>query len=403
MNTFWKTLGAAPHRMLFLPGTLQGLFVIAWWLLEMESGLGALALPPTALLPGAAHSWLMLYGLFPFFIFGFAFTALPSWLDGPKIRPGAYSGAAALLSVGALLFYAGIYLPDLAAPAVLLHATGMVVALAGLLNSLMGSAAADKRHAWAIWLAISVGLVGELCFLAWLHTGMPRLLAFTQALAVWGCLTPIFLTVCHRMIPWFTGRIVPNYVSVRPYSLLWIMLAASLGHAVLEASGQAAYTWLADLPLAAIALYFTRHWGLRRSFKVRLLAMLHIAFVWAAAAFALAAAGSLGLFLGWTWSGGFAPLHALGIGFFGAMLIAMASRVSLGHSGNKLEADKLTWWLFWLIQAAAAVRLLPDLLPGIVPYRLASVAAAIWLLGFGAWAWRYAPLYWRPRADGQPG
>lgn len=400
---FCKTLCAAPHRMLFLAGALQGLLTIAWWLLEMESGLGALALPPTALLPGAAHSWLMLYGLFPFFIFGFAFTAVPNWLDGPKIRPGAYIGTSVLLSVGSLLFYAGIYLPGLAAPAALLHATGTVVALAGLLHSLAGSAAADKRHAWAIWLAILTGLISELCFLAWLHTDTPRLLAFAQSLAVWGCLTPIFLTVCHRMIPWFTSRVLPDYVLVRPYPLLWAMLAASLGHAVLEANGQAAYTWLTDLPLAAIALYFTRHWGLRRSFKVRLLAMLHIAFVWATLAFALAAAGSLGLMLGWPWSGGFAPLHALGIGFFGAMLIAMASRVSLGHSGNKLEADDLTWRLFWLIQAAAAVRLLPDLLPGIVPYRLASVAAVAWLAGFGAWAWRYAPLYWRPRVDGQPG
>ncbi|NWG86285.1 MAG: NnrS family protein, partial [Hydrogenophilaceae bacterium] len=96
-------------------------------------------------------------------------------------------------------------------------------------------------------------------------------------------------------------------------------------------------------------------------------------------------------------------LHALGIGFFGSMLIGMASRVSLGHSGQALEADALTWWLFWLVQLAALVRLLPDLLPGIAPYRIASVAAAIWLVAFGGWAWRYAPYYWRPRADGKPG
>ncbi|MBI5938196.1 MAG: NnrS family protein [Betaproteobacteria bacterium] len=400
---FWKTLGAAPHRALFLLGALQALFAATWWLLELESGLGTLALPPSALLPGAAHGWLMLHGLFPFFIFGFAFTAVPNWLDGPKVKPGAYIGSALLLSAGALLFYAGIYWPGLAAPAVLLHAAGLVVGLAGLLPGLIGSSAADKRHAWAIWLALLAGLAGELCFLGWLHAGTPRLFTFGSALAVWGCLTPIFLTVCHRMIPWFTSRVLADYEMVRPYPLLWLMLIASLGHGLLEASGQAAYTWLADLPLAAVALYFTARWGILHSFKVRLLAMLHIAFVWAALAFALSAAGSLGLLLGWPWSGGYAPLHALGIGFFGAMLIAMASRVSLGHSGHKLEADGLTWLLFWLLQLAALVRLLPDLLPGIAPYRLASLAAAIWLAAFGGWAWRYAPLYWRPRADGKPG
>jgi len=400
---FWKTLCAAPHRTLFLPGALQGLCVMAWWLLELESGLGTLALPPSALLPGAAHAWLMLYGFFPFFVFGFAFTAVPSWLDGPKIRPSHAIGTALLLSAGTLLFYPAIYRPAFAAPAVLLHAAGLVVGLAGLLHSLAGSTAADKRHAWAIWLALLTGLIGELCFLAWLHTGTPRFLSFALSLALWGCLTPVFLTVCHRMVPWFTSRVLSDYVMVRPYPLLWSMLIASLSHAVLEASGQAAYTWLADLPLAAAALYFSTHWGLVRSFKVRLLAMLHIAFAWATLAFGLAAAGSLGLLLRWPWSAGLAPLHTLGIGFFGSMLIAMASRVSLGHSGNKLAADGLTWLLFWLVQIAAGVRLLPDLLPGIAPYRLASLAAVLWLAAFGGWAWRYAPLYWRPRADGKPG
>lgn len=399
----WKTIGAAPHRVLFLLGALQSLFTIGWWLIELESSLGSLALPPSAMLPGAAHGWLMLYGFFPFFVFGFAFTAVPNWLDAPKISPAAYLGTALLLGAGSLLFYVGIYRPEHSATALILHAAGLVAGLAALLQCLIGSNAADKRHAWAIWLALLLGLAGELCFLAWLHTGTPRLLAFALSLAVWGCLTPLFLAVCHRMIPWFSSRVLNNYVMVRPYALLWSMLLASISHGLLEAGGLAAYTWLADLPLVAIALYFTRSWGITRSFHIRLLAMLHIAFAWATLAFGLAAAGSLGLMLNWPWSGGLAPLHALGIGFFCAMLVGMASRVSLGHSGNKLEADRLTWLLFWLVQLAAAVRLLPDLLPGIAPYRLASLAGAIWLLAFGGWAWRYAPLYWRPRADGKPG
>jgi uncharacterized protein involved in response to NO len=84
------------------------------------------------------------------------------------------------------------------------------------------------------------------------------------------------------------------------------------------------------------------------------------------------------------------------------MLIGMASRVSLGHSGRSLQADGLTWALFWLIQGVALLRMLPDLVPGLPP-SLITLAGALWLLAFGLWTGKYAPMYWRPRADGKPG
>jgi uncharacterized protein involved in response to NO len=196
---------------------------------------------------------------------------------------------------------------------------------------------------------------------------------------------------------------VTNYVLIRPYALLWAMLAACLAHAGLELAGLDAWTWLADLPLATMAFWFSSRWGLARGMQARLLAMLHIAFVWAGLAFALHAVGSLALWLDLGWHPGMAPLHALGIGFFASMLIGMASRVSLGHSGRKLEADHLTWWLFWLVQCVALLRMLPDLVPAVFAYRWVSVAALAWLLAFATWAVKYAPLYWRPRSDGKPG
>jgi uncharacterized protein involved in response to NO len=73
----------------------------------------------------------------------------------------------------------------------------------------------------------------------------------------------------------------------------------------------------------------------------------HFAFAWLAVALALAALADVaaaarrtpGLI-------GRAPLHALGLGFFGGMLMAMVTRVTLGHSGRPLVLDALTWRLF---------------------------------------------------------
>ena len=399
MPRIWTVYTAAPHRVLFLPGAVQGVIAIAWWLLDLESRLAggaglALAGLPSPLL----HGWLMVFGFFPFFVFGFLFTAAPNWVSGPGVARPAYIASMLGLSLGVLLLYLGQ-----SSPGLLLHLLGWSVALQALLTTLRGGNDPDKRHAWATWAALALGAAAEALMLAgllldhweWLQPGLE--------LGIWGCLVPLFLSVCHRMIPFFTSRVLGNYVMIRPYGLLWAMWAACLLHVALFVTEWGSLTWLVDLPLAALAFWFSSRWGFMRGFQVRLLAMLHVAFLWAGIAFTLFGLDSLAGFIGLAWSAGNAPLHALGIGFFGAMLIGMASRVSLGHSGRALQADAATWRLFWLMQGVALLRMLPDLSAGALPDRLASLAGLAWLIVFGAWAWKYAPMTWRPRVDGKAG
>jgi uncharacterized protein involved in response to NO len=400
MPAFWSTLTAAPHRATFLPGAVMAVAALLWWLLDLADRYsGGAGLAPAIWAGPVMHAWLMVFGLFPFFIFGFLFTALPNWLSGPGISRPAYTATAGLMALGAAL----VFVAPL--PALALHLAGWLTGLAALLGTLIRARPQDKRHGWITWGGLALGALGNLLMLVWLAGGSPDLLAWSQALGLWGCLVPVFLAVCHRMVPWFTSRVVANYVLIRPFGPLGIMLAASLAHGVLAALGHSEYTWLADLPLAAIAFWFVSRWGIARSFGVRLLAVLHIGFVWAGAAFLLYGLASLAAFLALPWSAGLAPLHALGIGFFGAMLVGMASRVSLGHSGRPLVADGVTWGLFWLVQTAALVRMLPDLLPlsRDVITGMTLLSGLLWLGAFGTWAWKYAPLYWRPRVDGKPG
>lgn len=391
-------LTAAPHRPLFLIGSIQAVAAMLFWLAVLEIP----ALPALAWPAAAGHAWSMLYGLFAPFVFGFLFTALPNWVNGAPIRRAEYLPTAGLMAAGNLSFYAGLWLPGLGTPALVLHLAGWAVGLAALLRILLTCPPGDNRQPWAAWLATLLGLFGDAAFLAWHLSGADGLLRLGEALGLWGFLTPLFLAVCHRMIPWFTDRVVTNYVMVRPYPALWVLFAASLGHGLAMALALPQWTWPADLVLAAVAFWFTARWGLRRGLAVPLLAMLHIAFAWAGLAFALSAADSL-LRLAGQAGLGLAPLHALGIGFFASMLVGMASRVSLGHSGRKLECDRTTWRLFLALQAAALLRMLPDLLPAWFDFRLAGAAGLVWLVVFLLWAAKYAPFYWRPRADGKPG
>jgi uncharacterized protein involved in response to NO len=295
-----------------------------------------------------------------------------------------------------------MHVPALAVFAHTAFLAGWTVGLLALRRVLRAGPAADKRQPWLAWAALLLGLLGAALFPVWLLTGDNFWLRAGAALSLWGFLTPLFLAVCHRMVPWFTSRIVSNYVIVRPYSLLWVMVAASLLHGLLETLQLSAWTWLVDLPLAAISFWFVSRWGIARALPDRLLAMLHIGFAWGALAFALYGLDSLMRLFGSEASLGLAPLHALGIGFFGSMLLGMASRVSLGHSGRALKADGLIWSLFWLVQASALVRMLPDLLQA-APYWLIVAAALLWLIAFGLWSGRHAPWYWCARADGKPG
>jgi uncharacterized protein involved in response to NO len=155
------------------------------------------------------------------------------------------------------------------------------------------------------------------------------------------------------------------------------------------------------LAAAGTALWLSWKWQFRRSFAVRLLAMLHIGFLWLGIAWLLAGVQGLLHAFGIV-TLGLAPLHAMAVGFFATMTLAMVSRVTLGHSGRPLVADELTWRLALGLHAVAAVRVLADVLPGAQTV-LPAVAAIGWLAVFTPWVVRLVPIYLSRRADGKPG
>lgn len=378
--------------------------------LAIVTGQSSLGAPAVAL-----HLWLMAYGLFGFFIFGFLLTALPNWINSSNgaVRRGHYMPAVILLALGCGLVYGDAILPGSLVYGFVLHSLGWLWVTAALTGILRRAPAGDKRQPWIAVAALWLGTLGDGLFALASHREADTVIStslFTAAstVAIWLFLMPLFLAVCHRMLPWFTSRVVSNYVIVRPYGPLWAMLAACAGHAVLTLLDQPAWLWMVDLPLAGLAFWFMRQWGIRRSLSVRLLAILHIAFVWAGVAFLLYGLDSLAYFFSLPFSFGHAPIHALGIGFFAALLAGMASRVSLGHSGRPLVADALVWNVFWALQVSAILRLLPELfthseLAGALYDPLIHTSALVWLLAFASWAWRFAPYYWQPRADGKAG
>ena len=177
-------------------------------------------------------------------------------------------------------------------------------------------------------------------------------------------------------------------------------MAGVVAHGAIELVASQDLLWLVDLPLAVLIIYLAFRWGLGRQGSVRLLAMLHIPLAVLSCAFVLSGVLSVLVASGSITAVGLAPIHLLVIGYFASTVIGMVSRVSLGHSGRLVAADTLTWACFIGAIVCGVVRAAAEFARGGEPaVVLLLIAALIWLASFGTWAWRYLPMYLKPRVD----
>jgi uncharacterized protein involved in response to NO len=393
-------LFAAPHRLAFLTGSLGLLSVAGWWLVSlagMQSSL--IALDPGALPAGLLHGPVMIFLGYSPFIFGFLLTVFPRWMGLPDLTPRQFGPVAALLAVGSGAAQAGLWTsaewPVQAGFA--LFSVGWTLGLVVLALTLWDAHRADKSPCWhaaSAFAALLSGLLALLLFQLFVHSGDPRPLRAANQLAVNACLLPIFLTVAHRMVPFFAANAVAGYHPWRPNWLLlalWAFLLARLFGGLVLLDGLAA---LGSIGLAVLtALMLWRWWP--RAAAPGLLKVLIWGFAWSPVGFGLSGLVSIGLPLG------LAPTHALMIGFSGSLLVAMVTRVTQGHSGRPLEMFGLAWLAFGAVQLAAVLRMWAAL--GIEHPTLLLAATLVFFVGLMPWLLRNATVYVRARIDGRHG
>jgi uncharacterized protein involved in response to NO len=405
--SIWKSFTAAPHRVMFFGGALQALAVMIWWLSELLTRYGFVGQSlDWTITPTAAHSFLMIYGMLPFFMFGFLMTVFPRWMGGAELGANSFVPAFILLITGAVGFYIGLMASHaMLTLAVLSTLTGWTLVLRALAQVWLAAPKQDKRHPSAIFIALVMGWLGIAAFVVWLFGASDTWLRYSVQSGLWLFLLPVFASVGHRMIPFFSNGIVPPQFIWRPFWPWPLLLAGAALHFVLQFASALAWLWLSDLPMLLAAFYLTYAWGFRHSLRNPLLAILHIGFAWVGIALLLSTVQSAILLFShseiFIW--GLAPLHALTIGCFATLMLGMGTRVTLGHSGLPFDIDRVLTLLFVGIQLVAILRVSADILSLAAMPWLYVAAAVLWLACFTPWVWRYLPAYWRPRADGRPG
>jgi len=406
-QTFWAIFTAAPHRMLFFAGAIQLLLPLLFWSVELLGRHTDFLAPLNTLIPISwAHGFIMLYGVFSFFIFGFLMTVYPRWMNGELVPKVVYINTFIWLCLGMLLFQIGIFFSiTLAAIGIAVFLSGWGIGQMALYKVYKNAPTRNKFYETILNFSLTAGWIGTGSFLLWLLTNDWRYQVFSLQAGLWIYLLPILFSVAHRMIPFFSSGIIRGYKNYQPIWTIKIMLASCIGHLILETMQLPQWLFIADIPLAFVAILHSIKWQLRNSFTDRLLAVLHMAFLWLGIGMVLFSIQSLYLLFSGELILAKGPLHAITIGFFTSLLIAMASRVSLGHSGRKLVLGQITWSLFLGIQLTALLRIFADIsaLNSLFGLSLNIITALIWIVCIGIWVIRFAPFYITARADGNPG
>ena len=372
-------------RPLFLLMTAYALVVVPVWVLVW---VGWVPMPSLALLnPIWWHAHEMLFGFAGAAIGGFLLTAVATWTGRPPVA-GAPLLALALLWLAArlLLFLplgnAGSVMPAAAAADV-----GYDVLLLGLMSRELLSTRNRRNYKVLVLLALLAAANTAFYFGV---GGRPRWVDPALLGTLWIVVLLISL-IAGRIVPAFTRnwlRLHGASPDAGPPPFDRVDLAATLAlitFACLTLVETLPFVTAATGLIAGVLLLFrVARWQGLRTRTEPLVWILHIAFLWIPVGVLLLSGASLG------WWPASVGIHALSVGAIATMIIAVASRAALGHTGRPLESHPVLTTAYLLITLAAASRVLVVAVPD--GRALLLVAGASWFLGFACFAWRYVPI-----------
>ncbi|WNC67854.1 NnrS family protein [Thalassotalea nanhaiensis] len=343
------------------------------------------------------HAHEMIFGFVCAIIVGFLLTAVQTW-TGQR----AINGKPLMMLV--LLWLAGRFV--MAFPDILGNATSALIDIAFLPFAAICLAlpiikSGNKRNLFFVPLLLVFTLTNALMHLAINGTSTINVTSSTYIAVM--LVTLLMSIMSGRVTPMFTAngtqtsKVSPlKWLEYTTNGSLMLIVACYLVHPFFAVS---------DFILAVLFLisgitqmFRWLRWKPWITLYVPLLWSLHSAlfFIWI---------GLLALSLGHFVEA--LPLnhiwHLLTVGGMGGLILAMISRVSLGHTGQKLQPAKIMSFAFVLIFFSAVLRVLgPWLMPEHYSFFI-NFSVICWLGAYGIFTIIYGPMLLKPRQDGHPG
>jgi len=337
------------------------------------------------------HSHEMLIGFAMAAVAGFTLTAVANWTGRPAIR-----GAPLALLVFSWLAGRLAMLLSAWFPASLVFLLDMLFpVLLGWLLSREIIGARNQRNYPLIAIIFALAAFNVLY-----HLGQGHWLPGGDRLAVYLLIHTLLLLVtiiAGRIVPSFTANWLRQQGQTQlPVNNDWINSAALVLTLLvgLTASFIPTHPVTGLLAFAAAFVHGLRlsRWRGFATLSNPLLFVLHAAYLWMPIGYALLGCAVFG----W-WFTPTAALHALTMGAIGSMVLAVTTRVALGHTGRPLQAARLTVFSYCLLMLAVLVRVLGPLGGGAY-VQMIDLSASAWILAFAMFTWVYWPILSRPRA-----
>lgn len=377
-------------RPLFLLAGLHALIFVPLWLwIHMHS-----AAPLPMLPPQFWHGHEMIYGFVVAAIAGFLLTAVPSWTGSRGSAGWPLSALSALWVAGRAAFLAGEHLPIWVIASLELT---FLPALAALLAPPLLRASNRNTPMLVVlgvlWLIDAAFMVGM--------TLRDPLLAHRAPHAAINLVLILVTVIAGRIVPAFTANALrARGEAVAMVARPWLergVVALMIAVAIADVIGAKPVTSGALAVLAALThAWRLAGWQGHKTLRAPILWALHVGYAWLPIGFALKALSLLG---GVSWA--FNWIHAFTMGVFGTMILAVMTRVSLGHTGRPLVVSRFIAAAYLTLTAATIVRLCAPLHVA-YGYSLA-LAGAFWCIAFGLYLLVYTPILVRPRVDGKSG
>ncbi len=362
-----------PHQPFFILAFINAIVSMIFFALFFEGVL-------TPIVPAKYyHAYSFIYLFFTPAFFAFLFTTFPRFSTTEPILQKEYLRVFIYYSVGSILTLLGSFISvPLLSTGVFLTFIGHILAIKILLNIYIISPQKEKFDQLWILIAMSFGLLAHFTLLITLW--IPQLYIFSIQTAIYLYLFLLIFTIAQRMVPFFSHSPIEKHIE-----RFKVIVGLLCLHILLELI-QYNSSFLVDFILSYLFLRELKRWQLPFPNENPLLWILHIALFWIPIAFLLSSITSLlGLIYGSSFL--YLGIHALALGFFLTMLIGFGTRVTIGHSGNIMIADKYTKYLFYGTQIVVFFRILTSLTDDFMIVFQLSILT--WLALFGAWGYRF--------------
>lgn len=375
-------LFAYPFRIFFLSTGIWAVMAILLWVGQL-SGLWLLPLNGSPLL---WHRHEMLFGLINPAIAGFLLTAVCVWTQTERLHGWPLAGLWLVWLCGRLLWFSGDVLPEGVVTAVNLLFLPLVILDAG--RRILRVRQVRQYPVLGVLAALWISQFALLVQPSVVVPEVVMTLLLMLMLIIGGRITPAFSDNWLKQQGQTPASLT---LPLLERALLPLMGLLALSFILLPSATPLLAATAAVVTLVRVVLW--KGWCTRTE---PLLWSLHLGMLWIPVALFLLAGGSAG------WWNPLAWLHAAGAGAAASLILAVMTRVSLGHTGRPLHLPSGLALAYKALFGAAVLRVLAAL--GSVPY-LASLtlAASLWCSAFVLFLLRYTLILCQPRPDGRDG